>query len=103
MTDRQPVPARRGLAIAAADAVLGLPRQAKRVIMVTADVVAIPAALWAALALKFDTLDPAIDRSVAYFVVAVGFGACRSSRPSAYTARSSVHGTEGDGDGASPA
>jgi FlaA1/EpsC-like NDP-sugar epimerase len=72
MTDRQPVPARRGLAIAAADAVLGLPRQAKRFIMVTADVVAIPAALWAALALKFDTLDPEIQRTFAYFVVALG-------------------------------
>jgi len=50
---------------------LGLPRNIKRVIMLAVDAVAIPTALWAALALKFDTLDPALDRSVAYFVVAV--------------------------------
>ena len=55
----------------AVQAILALPRETKRLIMATADVVAIPAALWAALALKFDRLDPALDRTLAYFVVAV--------------------------------
>ena len=72
MTDRQPIRTRRGLGVAAAEAILALPRQAKRSIMVTADVVAIPTALWAALALKFDTLDPEIQRTFAYFCVALG-------------------------------
>jgi len=40
-------------------------------IMATADAVAIPTALWAALALKFDRLDPALERTLAYFLVAV--------------------------------
>ena len=56
----------------AADAVLALPRETKRLIMATADAIAIPTALWAALALKFDRLDPSLDRTFAYFLVAVG-------------------------------
>src|SRR4029077_18545740 len=48
-----------------------LPRETKRLIMATADAVAVPAALWAALALKFDRLDPSLDRTLAYFLVAV--------------------------------
>jgi len=55
----------------AAAALLGLPRESKRLIMVAADVVAIPTALWAALVLKFDRLDPLLDRTFAYFLVAV--------------------------------
>jgi len=39
--------------------------------MLSADAVAIPIALWAALALKFDRLDPRLDRTFAYFLVAV--------------------------------
>jgi FlaA1/EpsC-like NDP-sugar epimerase len=39
--------------------------------MVAADAAAIPIALWAALALKFDRLDPALERTFAYFLVAV--------------------------------
>jgi FlaA1/EpsC-like NDP-sugar epimerase len=39
--------------------------------MVVADAVAIPTALWAALALKFDRLDPSLERTFAYFLVAV--------------------------------
>jgi FlaA1/EpsC-like NDP-sugar epimerase len=39
--------------------------------MVSADAVAIPTALWVALALKFDRLDPALDRTYAYFAVAL--------------------------------
>jgi FlaA1/EpsC-like NDP-sugar epimerase len=56
---------------AAADFILGLPRETKRLVMATADAVAIPTALWAALALKFDRLDPALDRTLAYFLVAI--------------------------------
>ncbi|MFZ0006711.1 MAG: nucleoside-diphosphate sugar epimerase/dehydratase [Steroidobacteraceae bacterium] len=39
--------------------------------MMSTDAVAIPTALWAALALKFDRLDPALDRTLAYFLVAI--------------------------------
>jgi FlaA1/EpsC-like NDP-sugar epimerase len=39
--------------------------------MATADAVAIPTALWVALALKFDRLDPALDLTFAYFAIAV--------------------------------
>ena len=53
------------------ESILALPRGAKRLIMVTADAVAIPTALWSALALKFDRLDPALDRTFVYFLVAV--------------------------------
>jgi len=56
----------------AAHAVLALPRATKRHIMMTADAVAIPTALWAALALKFDRLDPSLESTFAYFLVAVG-------------------------------
>ncbi len=60
------------LGASAADAILALPRETKRLIMATADAIAIPTALWAALALKFDRLDPSLDRTFAYFLVAVG-------------------------------
>jgi len=60
------------LGAAAADLILDLPRGTKRFIMLVADAVAIPTALWAALALKFDRLDPALDRTFVYFVVATG-------------------------------
>jgi FlaA1/EpsC-like NDP-sugar epimerase len=60
-----------GLLGAVAQAVLSLPRGTKRLVMAGADAVAIPTALWAALALKFDRLDPVLDRTFAYFVVAV--------------------------------
>ena len=56
---------------AAAEVVLALPRATKRLIMGAADAVAIPTALWAALALKFDTLNPSPDRTYSYFLVAV--------------------------------
>jgi FlaA1/EpsC-like NDP-sugar epimerase len=59
------------LGVSVATAILALPRETKRVIMATADAVAIPTALWAALALKFDRLDPALDRTLAYFLVAI--------------------------------
>lgn len=51
--------------------ILAIPRQTKRLIMMSTDAVAIPTALWAALALKFDRLDPALDRTLAYFLVAI--------------------------------
>src|SRR5262252_1603215 len=56
----------------AAHAALALPRETKRHIMMSADAVAIPTALWAALALKFDRLDPSLESTFAYFLVAVG-------------------------------
>src|SRR3984893_15480961 len=59
------------VSVSAAAAILALPRGTKRLIMAAADAVAIPTALWAALALKFDRLDPALERTLAYFVVAV--------------------------------
>jgi FlaA1/EpsC-like NDP-sugar epimerase len=59
------------LGASVAEAFLALPRETKRLIMATADAVAIPTALWAALALKFDRLDPALDRTLAYFLVAI--------------------------------
>src|SRR5207253_3551286 len=59
------------LGVAAAEAILALPRRTKRLIMATTDAVAIPTALWAALVLKFDRLDPVLDRTFAYFLVAV--------------------------------
>jgi FlaA1/EpsC-like NDP-sugar epimerase len=55
----------------AIEAVLALPREAKRIIMAVADAIAIPTALWAALALKFDSLNPSPDRTFAYFIVAL--------------------------------
>jgi FlaA1/EpsC-like NDP-sugar epimerase len=60
------------LSASAADAILALPRETKRLIMATADAIAIPTALWAALALKFDRLDPSLERTFAYFLVAAG-------------------------------
>jgi FlaA1/EpsC-like NDP-sugar epimerase len=53
------------------ESVLAWPRTTKRLVMVTADAVAIPTAFWAALVLKFDRLDPALDRTFAYFLVAL--------------------------------
>src|SRR5437588_485647 len=44
------------MGVAAAAAILALPRGTKRLIMATTDAVAIPTALWAALVLKFDRL-----------------------------------------------
>ena len=72
MKDRHAAGRPRSRAAALAEAVLALPRETKRLIMATADAVAIPTALWAALALKFDRLDPALDRTFAYFLVAIG-------------------------------
>src|SRR5262249_6910264 len=70
MSDRQAVRARKDPAVAATEAILALPRRTKRLIMMAADAVAIPTALWAALVLKFDRFDPEIDRTFAYFLVA---------------------------------
>jgi FlaA1/EpsC-like NDP-sugar epimerase len=57
--------------VSATTAILALPRETKRIIMMAADAIAIPVAFWAALALKFDRLDPSLDRTFAYFLVAV--------------------------------
>jgi FlaA1/EpsC-like NDP-sugar epimerase len=47
---------------------LGWPRQAKRLLMVTADLIVIPSALWAAFALKFDSLFEGFERSLLFYV-----------------------------------
>src|SRR5579863_1773643 len=72
MTDRPAVRTYAGLGASVAEAILALPRETKRLIMVITDAVAIPTALWAALVLKFDTLDPEIERTFTYFLVALG-------------------------------
>jgi FlaA1/EpsC-like NDP-sugar epimerase len=59
------------MSVSATEAILALPRQTKRLIMLVADAVAIPLAFWAALVLKFDRLDPSLDRNLDYFFVAV--------------------------------
>ena len=58
----------------AAETILALPRQTKRLIMLGADAVAIPVAFWAALVLKFDRVNPALDRKLDYFIVALVSG-----------------------------
>jgi len=60
------------LGASAAELILALPRQQKRFIMVLADAVAIPSSLWLALVLKFDRLDPNLERTAAYFLLALG-------------------------------
>jgi FlaA1/EpsC-like NDP-sugar epimerase len=56
---------------AVAAKLVGLPRSAKRSIMILADALAIPTAFWAALVLKFDSFDLQLASVVSYFVVAV--------------------------------
>ncbi len=58
MKDKYEAGARTSMGASAAEAILALPRQQKRLIMLLADAVAIPVALWSALILKFDRLDP---------------------------------------------
>lgn len=65
-----------GFADSTAARIIALPRGTKRLIMVAADAVAIPIALWAALALKFDHIDPTLDRTYAYFLIAVLSALC---------------------------
>jgi FlaA1/EpsC-like NDP-sugar epimerase len=72
MRDKHAAGRRASWGVSAADTILALPRETKRMIMMTADAVAIPTALWAALALKFDRLDPSLERTFAYFLVAIG-------------------------------
>src|SRR5438552_5719274 len=71
MKDRHAAGESGPLGVSVAAAILALPRQTKRLIMATADAIAVPTALWAALALKFDRLDPALDRTFAYFLIAL--------------------------------
>jgi len=59
------------LRVATTASILALPRGTKRLVTVTVDTVAILVALWAALALKFDRLDPTLGHSLAYYLVAV--------------------------------
>ncbi|MEJ0037590.1 MAG: nucleoside-diphosphate sugar epimerase/dehydratase [Gammaproteobacteria bacterium] len=69
MTDRRGNTIRRVPAVA--ETLVGLPRGAKRAIMVGSDALAIPAALCAALVLKFDRFPPPIANLLAYCLVAV--------------------------------
>jgi FlaA1/EpsC-like NDP-sugar epimerase len=71
MKDYQAAARQARVGASAAQAILALPRSTKRIIMVAADAVAVPAALWAALALKSDRLDPGLDGTFTYFLVAV--------------------------------
>ena len=59
------------LRVATTESILALPRATKRLITISVDTLAIVVALWAALALKFDRLDPAAGRTLTFFVVAV--------------------------------
>ena len=59
------------LSASAAGAILALPRQTKRLIMLAADAVAMPLAFWVALVLKFDRISPAVSGISDYFVVAI--------------------------------
>jgi FlaA1/EpsC-like NDP-sugar epimerase len=72
MRDKHAAGGRASWGVSAADTVLALPRETKRLIMMAADAIAIPTALWAALALKFDRLDPFLESTFAYFLVAIG-------------------------------
>jgi UDP-N-acetylglucosamine 4,6-dehydratase len=71
MKDYQAAARQARVGASAAQAILALPRSTKRIIMVAADAIAVPAALWAALALKSDRLDPGLDGTFTYFLVAV--------------------------------
>jgi FlaA1/EpsC-like NDP-sugar epimerase len=71
MKDKYEAGGHASMSASAAEAILALPRQQKRLIMLLADAVAIPVALWAALILKFDRIDPFIERTAAYFLVAL--------------------------------
>ena len=54
-----------------AERLLELPRPTKRLIMLTADLVAVPTALWAALVLKFDQLQLPLSHITLLFAVAI--------------------------------
>src|SRR5258708_33772999 len=71
MKDKYEAGGHASMGASAAEAILALPRQQKRLIMLLADAVAIPVALWAALILKFDRIDPVLERTAAYFLVAI--------------------------------
>lgn len=71
MQDKQEAAVRRSMSALAIEALLALPRQQKRFVMLLADALAIPAALWASLILKFDRIDPVLERTAAYFLVAL--------------------------------
>src|ERR1700739_911274 len=71
MMDKDAAGRHTSIGASAAEAIVGLPRQTKRLIMLATDAVAIPIAFWAALVLKFDRLDPSLAQNLAYFAVAV--------------------------------
>ena len=59
------------LSASAAEAIVALPRQTKRLIMLAADAVAMPLAFWVALVLKFDRISPAVNGIGDYLVVVI--------------------------------
>src|SRR3984893_15734113 len=71
MKDKHEAGGHASMGASAAEAILALPRQQKRLIMLLAYALAIPVALWAALILKFDRIDPVLERTAAYFLVAI--------------------------------
>jgi FlaA1/EpsC-like NDP-sugar epimerase len=61
---------RRGLAASRSrlvNVLLGWPRQTKRLLMLLADIVVVPAALWAAFALKFDSLSEGFEQNLLFY------------------------------------
>jgi FlaA1/EpsC-like NDP-sugar epimerase len=48
--------------------ILGWPRQTKRLLMLVADLIVVPAALWAAFALKFDSLSEGFEQNLLFYV-----------------------------------
>ena len=99
MKDMQSAAGQARAGASAAAAMLALPRETKRLIMATADAIAIPTALWAALALKFDRLDPVLDRTFAYFVVAIVLRAVLLRGVRSVPRGHPLHGAQGDGHG----
>jgi len=71
MKDKHALASPTSLSVATSQSILALPRETKRLIVVMTDALAIAAALWAALALKFGRFDPALERALAYFPLAV--------------------------------
>jgi len=62
---------RRGLAASRSrlvNVLLGWPRQTKRLLMLLADIVVVPAALWLAFALKFDSLSEGFEQNLLFYV-----------------------------------
>lgn len=71
MKDKRAVARTQSLGLEFAENLLELSRPTKRLIMLAADLVALPTALWAALVLKFDRLALPLDHGTLFFAAAV--------------------------------